>query len=240
MKITKDLKILLDLYNLQIHPDLSLEKSENLLNKTELRKLKIFIEDHSETKIEHGIDVLVGWGFHDYWAFLSDYLMVQHIIDEYLDDYRLNKKCCDWIFALWRNLQQRPAFTLAPKPAFTLAFKASPKSGDTKWDQNQYWDLNHFEVIDKTESSIHHFWHGLSIHKVGVAIVKGLSEILSGKDVFQRCRLESCEKIFRPSDRGYEQKFCSASCRAKSSRQSLDATANSQSSISSNVMQITA
>ena len=263
LKKTNDLKIITDLYNLQIRPNLSentspdpnkvyriepqIREFDNLLSETDLRKLKRVLERHApqifnfETReayekamrslkglaggvkdipfphgtlghyhSECGIDWRASEDFRD---FLSDYVMMQRLIEDFLDDYQLPKDCGVWLQTLWRNLQIQPpgvgdAFAFAPK-----------KSGETEWNQKEYWDLSGVEIIDQTESSIHHVWHGLAIYHIGLAVVKGLLGILSGKAVIKRCRLESCEKIFRPSDRGFEQKFCSGRCRAKAHRQ---------------------
>jgi hypothetical protein len=238
--MTRDIDILLDLYNLRLDLNFSEEKDRFELKQRDFKKLREFFEkytpdifhridpktlkrlDHQEEPFQIELWRMLDyfkhrtggewWESEDFQEFLFDYWRVEKMIDHFYDKRKVLYTELKWVDDLKRCvIQSMMPVDSSGTPLVTIDSKGN-------LIEPEWVDFEKYHVVEiSTGTPLG--WHGIGIQAIAAAIYNGLRSLFFGETPIRRCAITDCRKLFVPQSRGSEQRFCSASCRVTAHKQ---------------------
>lgn len=242
--MTRDIDILLDLYNLRLDLKFSEEKDRFELKQRDFKKLREFFEKHTpeifqridpktlkrldnkeepfQIELWRRLDYfrhragVEWWESEVFQEFLFDYWRVEKIIDHFYDERKVPYADLKWVDDLKRWVIQ----SMMPVDSSGTPLVAIDSKGNLI--KPEWVDFEKHHVVE-TSTGTPLGWHGIGIQRIVAAIYNGLRSIFFGETPIRRCALPNCRKLFVPSSHGSDQRFCSTSCRVKAYQQRREA-----------------
>lgn len=133
------------------------------------------------------------WESKDASELWLDHERVRRIINDYFDEKILKTYLLKWL----RDLAEKLVLHLTVEPSF-----------DYRAGENI--NLEKHQVVEVTRDAL----YGISLEPLFREILAELLKMLrEEKTGIRRC--SSCKKLFEPSSRGHQQKFCNATCKMR-------------------------
>jgi hypothetical protein len=138
------------------------------------------------------------WRAHHFYI---DYVMLRHVVDDYLDNQETDPGSWNWINATIRLAE--PVIVFVDKRTGDVFSQADfPKN--EKVDLEKYAALRSWLIGSEKD---------INIRELIGRLYNEIIELLEGKFPLKRCAADDCNRIFHPAPQGSEQKYCSARCR---------------------------
>ena len=238
--MTREIDILLDLYNLRLDLKFSAERNRFELKQRDFKKLREFFEkqtpeifqridpktlkrlDNKEESFQielwrrldyfkHRTGV-EWWESEDFQEFLFDSWRVEKIIDHFYDDRKVLYADLKWVDDLKRCVIQ----SMMPVDSSETPLVTVDSTGNLI--EPEWVDFEKYHLVE-TSRGTPFGWHGIGIQRIVAAIYNGLRSLFFGETQIKRCALPGCQKVFVPSYTNRERhRFCSTSHRVLAHR----------------------
>jgi hypothetical protein len=243
--MTRDIDILLDLYNLRLDLKFSAEKDRFELKQRDFKKLKEFFEKHTpdifqridpktlkrldnkeepfQIEFWRRLDYfkhrtgVEWWESEEFHEFLFDSRRVEKIIDHFYDERKALYEDLKWVDDLKRLVIQ----SIMPVDSSETPLVTIDSKGNLI--EPEWVDFEKHHLVE-TSTGTPLGWHGIGIQRIAAAIYNGLRSLFFGETQIRRCALADCGKLFVPQSRGSEQRFCSMNCRTKAFKRKKKST----------------